>query len=233
MKVMIYDNSRTDVEALKILIDEFFMGKEIPYTLYLCANVSDIWKNIQSIDILFLDIELPDANGIQIGLRIKEMNPSCRIIITSQYNKYLIEGYKIHAERYLLKPIHKAEFMLDMEAVVNEYFRQYSNFMDEKISFAPIYLNHILYIEALDKHSILHMSNGKQLKTPYRLKYWNEKFEKQGFIQSHKSFLVNLNHVKEINKVDIILWNDDVIPLSRNYKKLFETAYTKLLYNIL
>ncbi len=64
-------------------------------------------------------------------------------------------------------------------------------------------------------------------------KYWNEKFEKQGFIQSHKSFLVNLNHVKEINKVDIILWNDDVIPLSRNYKKLFETAYTKLLYNIL
>ena len=188
MKVMIYDNSRTDVEALKILIDEFFMGKEIPYTLYLCANVSD---------------------------------------------KYLREGYKIHAELYLLKPIHKAEFMLDMEAVVNEYFRQYSNFMDEKISFAPIYLNHILYIEALDKHSILHMSNGKQLKTPYRLKYWNEKFEKQGFIQSHKSFLVNLNHVKEINKVDIILWNDDVIPLSRNYKKLFETAYTKLLYNIL
>ena len=161
------------------------------------------------------------------------MKLSCKIIITSQYNKYLIDGYKIHAERYLLKPIHKAEFMLDMEAVLNEYFRQYASFIDKKISLVPIYLSNILYIEALDKHSVLHMSKGKHLRTPYRLKYWNERFENEGFVQSHKSFLVNLSHVKEIKKIDIILWNDDVIPLSRNYKKIFETAYMKQLYNIL
>lgn len=232
MEILIYDNCIDDANKIIMLVSNLLDKKYIDYSLNICPSITYLFENIQKVDILFLDIELDEINGIQLGLEVKKLNPSCHIIITSQFNKYLIDGYKVQATRYFLKPINESEFNQEMTIIINDYFKKFQKIFDEKICSVPVYVKDILYIEARNKQTILHMSNGHNLKTPYSLKYWLEKFENNFFAQSHKAFYINLNYISGIKKTDVFLVNDELVPLSRNYKKSFELAYTAMLYEI-
>lgn len=230
VRILIYDDSSYDRKQLKILIDNLFSELNITYSIKECLNDEEFYNSISSSDLLFLDIELNKSNGIEIGKKIKETNSDCRIIITSRFNKYLIDGYKIHADRYFLKPINEIEFSMEMKNILKEYFKQNFSIRDEKICRVPISLKKILYIEAYDKYTVLHMSNDAKLKTPYRLKYWTDKLKDYDFCQSHKSYLVNLSNVSGIKKTDVVLFSNELVPLSRHYKADFENYFMKLLF---
>ena len=86
-------------------------------------------------DIIFLDIELEDKNGIEIGHEIRKKYPDLIIIIISRHPQYLIEGYRIDAKRYLLKPIDKKLFDIEMESILkSSSFKQHFGFYNKKYS---------------------------------------------------------------------------------------------------
>lgn len=176
-----------------------------------------------------MDVEIGEENGIDIGKKIREIHSDCKIIITSSYKKYLIEGYKIRAERYFIKPILEKEFFIEMEDVLNHYFYKEYGFVDEKISKRKILVKDILYIEYLDKHTLLHCTNEIVYKAPHPLKYWVDTLSKYDFCQCYKCFVVNLLYVEKMEKNDIVLINGEKIPVSRFYKKGFENAYVERL----
>ena len=101
-------------------------------------------------DFLFMDIELGSENGIDLGLKIRKKHKNCHIIITSNYTKYLIDGYKVKADRYLLKPISQELFDSEMAPVFREYYAENTTIYDEKISRYRIRLNDIVYIDFFD-----------------------------------------------------------------------------------
>ena len=74
------------------------------------------------------------------------------------------------------------------------------------------------------------MTNGKTINTPYTLKHWISELDHSGFCQSHKSFYINLNYVSELTNTDVVLYSNELVPLSRNYKKIFEKTYLEYLY---
>lgn len=80
----------------------------------------------------FLDIQLNHENGIDIGLKLKHIYHDCRIIIISNYMKYALEGYKIHADRYFLKPITQELFNIEMENIIKNHFKNILVFMTLK-----------------------------------------------------------------------------------------------------
>lgn len=63
-------------------------------------------------------MEIHNEKGIDLGLELNKINHNCRIVITTSYSKYAIDGYKIHADRYFIKPINQLEFNLEMRAVI-------------------------------------------------------------------------------------------------------------------
>lgn len=134
-------------------------------------------------DFLFMDIELGSENEIDLGLKIRKKHKNCHIIITSNYTKYLIDGYKVKADRYLLKPISQELFDSEMAPVFREYYAENTTIYDEKISRYRIRLNDIMYIDFFDKNSYLVFDNGKKLKTPYPLYYWEEELLGRKIIQ--------------------------------------------------
>lgn len=229
MKILIYDDSKEDVISLCQCLESFFKSRDYDYKIDICANTEFLFKNLSNYDLLFLDIELNDENGIAIGLRIREFNNDIKIIIVSNYQKYLIDGYKVHADRYFIKPISQREFNIDFENVVTNHFQNYEGFYDENLSVKKIYYKEILYIDFFNRKSRIHFLNSKIIVTPYSLKHWESLINNKSFSKSHKSFIINLQHISAFTKTDIILINEELIPLSRSYKKEFNLDYLNYL----
>lgn len=121
MKILIFDDNKRDREHLTNCLKTFFKNKDISYQITICQNKDELLNDIDSYDFLFLDIELGQENGINLGLELQKIEHHCHIIITTNYSKYAIDGYKIHAERYFIKPINQHEFDLEMNGFIKNY----------------------------------------------------------------------------------------------------------------
>lgn len=229
MKILIYDDCLDDVLHLKQLLNEFSQTHEINFEITECPNSDYMLKNIELFDILFLDIEINNENGIKLGLKLNKLIHDCRIVITSSYKKYLIEGYKINADRYFLKPISSFEFKVDIEEIINQHFFKYNGFYDETISKHKILFKDILYIDSYDRKTRIHFINGKTISTYHLMKDWIYILDEKFFFMIHRSFIVNLNHISGYSKSDVFMNNGEALPISRNYKQLFEEKYLMIL----
>ncbi len=233
MKILIFDDNKNDIKHLTNCLKTFFKNKNISYQIKTCQNKEELLNDIDCYDFLFLDIELDQENGIDLGLELQKVKHHCRIIITTNYSKYAIDGYKIQAERYFIKPIHQQEFDLEMNTVIKNYIKDNNYFFDKKVCDSKIYIKDILYIEFIDRKSMIHKLNGEIIMTNCTLKYWYDQFSIYNFAYPYKAFLVNLKYVNALYKKDIRLTNGEMIPLSRHYKKEFETKYIDLLQDTL
>ena len=232
MKILIYDDDKNDIKQLLTCINHYFNQKNLDYIIKICTSTQELFNIIKDYDILFLDIQINNTNGIDIGLKLNNIYHECRIIIVSNYSKYAIEGYKIHADRYFLKPISQEVFNIEMENIVEKYLKKYLGFYDEKIANKKIHYNDILYVEVLNRKTYIHTLTTEIYSTPYTLKYWYQKLHKYGFSYSHQSFIVNLEHISAFGKNEIYLITDESIPLSRNCKHTLEIEFTKYLQEV-
>ena len=216
INILIYDDNQKDIDQLLQCIETFFIKVNLQYQIHICKNKSDLLQNIKKSDLLFLDMEIDEENGIDIGLELQELKHDCRIIITTSYSKYAIDGYKIHADRYFIKPINQLEFNLEMES-----------------SNHKIFIKDILYIEFVDRKSTIHKLDGNTIITNCTLKYWYDKLNEFGFAYPYKAFLVNFEYISAFKKNEIILINNESVPLSRHYKKEFDQKYNDFLHETL
>ena len=102
-------------------------------------------------------------------------------------------------------------FNIEMQSVLSTSFKQQYGFFDKKISQYKIHYKDMLYIEFLNRHTIIHFVNNIEKKTTYPLKYWIEELSNKGFGQPYKSFLVNLDYVSGFSSdgKDIIMNNGE------------------------
>ena len=222
MKIIIYEDNVADLQILMEHITTFFAKKDINTKIIICSEEKEIYEKSISADLIFLDIEGLDANGIDIGIKIREINADAKIIFTSNYSKYLIDGYKAMASRYFLKPIKKEMFEIEFESVVGDYLLNNAGFTDTTIFKGKLYYKNIMYVEFRDRKTYLALTSGKMIETNYPLKYWLEKLSSYFFSQPYKAFIVNLRQISSITSNEVILHNNEKIPLSRSYKKQFE-----------
>ena len=183
--------------------------------------------NDQKIDLIFLDIQMPDLSGIQLLKSLK--NPPI-IIFTTAYNHYAVESYSLDAIDYLLKPFAYDRFLKAVNKA--QEYQQYnvkasSNSLSQsdhiyvradykiiKINFADI-----LFIEGL-KDYIKIFEGGKPILTILSLKYMEEKLPFDRFIRVHRSFIVSLKKINSIQKNRIYIGEHEV-PVGDLYRETF------------
>lgn len=213
-------------------LQKFFKQVDIKYCLFRAKTKQELFHYVFESDIVFLDVELQGENGIDLGIKIREKNEEIKIIFVTNYIQYSIDGYKAQANRYFLKPISQKHFNSEFSTLIKKYMLDRSGFIDLKLDSNKIYYKNVLYIEYIssERKTVLHLITGKNLKTNYPLKYWLNELKSLSFCQSYKSILVNLNCVSATLKNNIILINDESIPLSRSYKKSFDEANLRNLH---
>ena len=213
MKILIFEDNEKELGTLLNYIESFCLSKNIIYTVDIYTNSKDFIENIYTYDLIFLDIEVQNENGIDIGIKIREYNDDAKIIFVTNYSKYLIDGYKAHADRYFLKPLNQEEFNIELENVLEDYIQKYSGFFDKKILKTKIYFNEILYIEFKDRKTFLHFITGKVIETNYPLKYWENKLKDHYFAKPYRAYLVNLRHISGFTKQEVIMENEEYLPI--------------------
>lgn len=222
INVAICDNNKKDIRIVKnilniiavknnieINIDEFSSGKDI---------IKVYKKMITNYNVIFLEVDLNDIDGIEVAKYIMERDKYVKFIILSRTTKYVFEGYDILAVKYLIKPaiedkIEKELFKVIKMQNITEKFYQINKKGIKKL----IDLNEIYYFEANQRKVNVFMKNCN---IDYYEKLENIEFalNKKGFIRCHRSYMVNISKINEIKKDDLILTNGDILPIGRKYK---------------
>jgi two-component system LytT family response regulator len=191
-------------------------------------SISFLQEN--EIDLMFVDINMPDLNGMDF---VKSLSNPPKVIFTSAYSEYAIEGFKVDAIDYLLKPISYADFLKAAERAkgrikpkVIESTEVASNekflFIKSEYKILRINLSDIKYIEGMREYLRIHIENQKPVMTLMSMKKMEGFLPEDSFMRVHRSFIVNLNKITTIERNRIIFDKDVYIPVSDQYKERFQ-----------
>jgi DNA-binding LytR/AlgR family response regulator len=181
------------------------------------------------IDLLFLDIQMPDISGIDF---YKSLEEKTMVIFTTAYTQYAVEGFELNAVDYLLKPYDKERFAKAANKAKEfyEYTRKSLNdtnfiFVRADYSLVKINCDEILYIESIDDYIRIHLQDKKPIMTLSTLKAIEEKLPDKYFIRIHRSYIVSLNKISAVRGKNILVVSTE-LPLSAKYEEAFYDAYT-------
>jgi two-component system response regulator LytT len=181
------------------------------------------------VDLLFLDIQMPDLTGIEFTRSLQE---TPKIIFTTAYEKYAIEGFKLNAVDYLLKPFSYEEFLtaarkarkqIELERpampeadVSNQFLFLKSEYKIRRINFSDI-----LYIEGMKDYIKVYTAGDKKpVLSLNTITSMEKKLPAERFMRVHRSFIVNLERIETIER-NRIVFGDKYIPVSDPYKEKF------------
>ncbi|MBN1158019.1 MAG: response regulator transcription factor [Bacteroidales bacterium] len=184
----------------------------------------------ESVDLIFVDIQMPDLNGIEFT-RALEKGP--KVIFTTAYEKYALEGFRLDVVDYLLKPfsyeeflkaVNKASRLIKLEqgmqnqiAADDEFLFLKSEYKIKRINF-----NDILYIEGLKDYIKVYTQNEtRPVLSLTSLKLLESKLPGSKFMRVHRSFIVNLRKIHTIERSRIV-FGKTYIPVSEQYKDKFQ-----------
>lgn len=185
----------------------------------------------KQIDLLFLDIQMPELNGLEYS---KMVMPTTRIIFTTAFEQYAIDGYKVNALDYLLKPISYVDFLQAANKAVQwfELSQQpkeeiQSIFVKSDYKLVQIELKKILYIEGLkDYIKIYEEDVAKPILSLMSMKAMEDLLPSSRFMRVHRSYIVQKDKIRIIDRGRIV-FGKNYIPISDSYKQSFQEFLDK------
>lgn len=223
IKIGICDDSLADRERLQESIKRYFLqsDREIEIMEY---DSGESFLEKTEADILFLDIEMARVSGIDVKNQLQREQNNIKIIFTTSHGEMMEEAFGKQVFGFLRKPIEydKLEAKLEMvlEDIDEEYQVMFSGLGEEHC----VLKKEILYINASGKYSEIVMENEKKYFSDKSIGEWRKELECRDFFLCHKSYLVNMYHIRQI-KDDIVLMDGEKIPMSRRSKKDVKDAY--------
>ena len=195
----------------------------------------------EEIDIIFLDIQMPDLTGIELARVIeKSGTPGPRIIFTTAFNQYALDGFRVDALDYLLKPFNYEEFLraaskakayveLLQKASAANVVETKDEYLFLKVEYQLVRIAYedILYMEGLKDYVKVHLkSDTKPVLSLTSLKALEEKLPSARFMRVHRSFIVNLDKIGAVTRNTIQI-GSITIPVSDQYKEVFSQFLSK------
>ncbi len=202
--------------------------------LQLCGTFNSASEAVRqiidgNIDIVYLDIEMPQINGIEFA---KIIPPSCRIIFTTAYDRYAVQGFRVNAVDYLLKPVSYEEFLeatnravkaiqTDSQAIQKPAPRREFLLVKSEYRLIQVRISDILYIEGLKDYIKIYVGgHSKAILTLMSMKAIEQALPTGEFMRVHRSYIVNTSKISIIERNHIII-GENVIPVSESYRQTF------------
>lgn len=231
IKIAVCDDDKIVCEKLYTIIKAWFHNAERTVYLVKFENGVELTKSPICFDIIFLDIEMPGLNGIETAKKLRDWDVNSKIIYVTNYDYYIKSSYKVRIFDYINKPICEKEIcdvLVDaIRYLENASKKQQYVFTTDKGT-VTLDLDAIFYFEYLSRKAIINTSQGKYTAS-YTLKELLEKLERYDFNSPHKSFIVNLLHVKVIKGFDIFMENGEKIPLAQKRAAEFRIKFNNYL----
>ena len=231
IKILICDDDPVIRKQVTSLLLSFGNKNKLQFQIDIKDSGKFILTNPVRYDIAFIDIEMPNINGLNLSKLLKSLNPDIIIIVVTSFQNYLDDAMKIHVFRYLSKPIDKNRFYTNLKDALEEY-RLISKiitvtFNDEV---HRIKTKDILFIENQKYGSIIHSKYGN-FQTNKKPKEWLKIIDQESFVFSHNSILVNLQNVVDFNRTTVVLRKNDLETVTTYISQRKHSNFKKAFFN--
>lgn len=225
-----------DDEPLALDILENYINK----TPYLdlkarCNGVKEAMRHMdeEDIDLLFLDIQMPEVSGLEFS---QTLGDRVKIIFTTAFEQYALDGFKVNALDYLLKPFNYQEFLtaanrakdwFDLNDKAKKNLQQSINaddslFVKSEYKIIKVKLDNLLFVQGLKDYVKFHLAdNPKPILSLMSLKALDGSLPPNRFMRVHRSFIVNLDKIETIQR-NMIIFDKEHIPVADKYKDQFQ-----------
>ena len=199
-------------------------------------------------DLIFADINMPDLNGVDF---VRALPDRPMVIFTTAYSEYAVEGFKLDAVDYLLKPFSFADFSRsaakanslyelrqnrrsEPQETASEATPRDKEYISVKADYkvALVRIAEIIYLESEGEYVRMHLADGSTITTLFRLKNMETALPAESFMRVHRSYIVNLRAIKAYVKGRIFLSDNEYIPIGENYKEAFQAYIDKNFRNL-
>lgn len=216
-------------------------------SLELCGSFSNAlaardFLATESVDLIFVDINMPDLNGLDF---VRELEHKHLVIFTTAYSEYALEGFRLDAVDYLLKPFSLKEFQRSVkkasslfellalshrqpeteeQTIEAEALPENPEYLSIKADYKTslVRIAEILYIESEGEYVRLHLTDGSTIMTLFRLKNMEAALPSDSFMRIHRSFIVNLKLITSYAKGRVYVSDEEYLPIGDNYRAGFQ-----------
>jgi two-component system LytT family response regulator len=220
LKCVAIDDEPLALELLKEYISRFPQLKLV-HTFDDAISAVELLRNTK-VDLLFIDINMPDITGIDL---VRSLHEKPLVIFTTAHKQFAIEGFELDAVDYLLKPINFDRFTRAVHKAIDYY--KYKNtplqeendnlFVHSEYKLVKIPLNDIEYIESLEDYIKIHIAGAKPVLSLLSMKKVLEKLPADKFQRIHRSYIVSVSRVKSIQNRKVQLSAAVELPISDSY----------------
>ncbi len=227
IRIAIVEDDKADYQHFVDVYNRYCSRLNIENEITHFLNGEDFLATKCNFDLVFMDIELPGKNGIEISKELRTTNNNIIIVFLTNIGKYAINGYEVSALDYILKPITELIFDSKMNRFIEAINKKHE--INDTIILNKgkhiIKLNNIVYVEIYNHDLTYHTDFGDFTHRGTLKEIENKTYIK--FSRPNNFSLVNLSHVIGINKFDLKLDNGVILQISRNRKKEFLDDFSK------
>lgn len=235
MEIAICDDERQICQLLQNKIERYYFSQDLPFNIHIYEDGNNLLEsNLNKIDVLFLDIDMPGKNGMEIANEIRRFNKDLLIVFLTAYSEYVFESFKVDTFRYLLKPLDDQELVEVLDAALDKIQidkDEYLNFHFQGEIYSMRYKD-IIYIEGMKDKIWIHCTN-ETYRWRGALKNLQELLKDKGFFQVHRSYIINMDKIQRYNSKIIYLEGNKEVPVSRYKLDAFKEEYIRFWSKVL
>lgn len=219
IKIAVCDDEAAMCEQIGQMTAQVLGQWREPFEMIHYLDPRDLLEDPSYLDLLFLDIQMPGLNGVELARRLRAQGSDCAIIFVTVLEDHMLDAFEVEAVDYLCKPVDPERLKRTLKRVLKRWKdnAEKSLFIQTKTWSRNVKVRDIYYCEVINRKIYLHTKSGV-IEYYGRLKE-TEKQLGSSFIKCHRSYLVNLYHLREYNDGMITLENGARIPVSRNQQQ--------------
>lgn len=235
MKIAACDDNAPDRAALQAVLELYCSTREgVSFTLY--SNATDLICRMQEqeYDVLLLDILMPGLSGLAAADEIRRFNEKVEVVFLTSSSEYAVDSYKVRAYYYLMKPVNREELFPVLDRLY-EHLRTPEDMLHLKTAQRVLSVpwSRIEAIEVVDKTLFFHLTDGTSTDARLPLSECEARLlSRPEFIKTHRSYVVNLNRMRELSASEFTTLSGRRIPVARGHLKSVREAYVRHLFAV-
>lgn len=227
VKIAVVDDSLEDAQRIVTYLEQFQGQHNLSFQVKVFYASFDFLEEYKGqYDVIFLDIEMPGSNGLEVAREIRQRDQAVGIIFITSLAQYAIDGYEVQAIDFMVKPVGYCNFSMKLLKAFRffEAHREQDILISHKEGILRILVSDIYYIEKEKDYLLFHTKQGCS-RTRGSIRDMKEKMDKLPFSECTSGCLIHLNYVKRVGKDSVLLTSNQELPLSRRLKKQFTQDY--------
>lgn len=214
MRILICDDEVQYVNELNVHVQEYMKNHFIQCSIDIFSSPKEVLKKNKAYDLVFLDIQMPEINGLEIAHKLKERNSKVVIFFVTAYNKYQDDAMDLQIFRFFEKPFDVKRLYSSLDKAMEYIDGSYVDvFVQNNTEHIRILVDDIIYIKRDNRKNYLFTKDNTYV-IRESIMEWNNRLPTTFFYLVHKSFLVNLHYVTKYNYTELFLNQTTRVPIA-------------------